>query len=410
MDIDTGEVTLSESIEEFQIQVDDSILQDLHHRLEQTRFPDQIEDTGWDYGIPVDYLRELVDYWRDSYDWRAEEARLNGFDHYRTPIDGQRIHFIHARSAHPDALPLLITHGWPGSIVEFLGVIPRLTDPESFGGHPGDAFHVIAPSLPGYGFSEPPRSRGWDPPRIARAFAELMGRLGYPTYVAQGGDWGAQVTTRIGSLDPEHCAAIHLNMALGSPPTSHDPLSEEEQSDLAAMKQFVDEESGYSHEQGTKPQTLGVALNDSPAGLLAWIVEKFRAWSDCDGNPENCFTRDQLITNVMLYWVTQTSASSARLYWETKHQDLSDQDPALRRGSHRRGPLSQGSPPVAPLVGRAPIQRGALERPGPGRALSGHGTARAVRRRPPRALPHRPLTDGVQTSWGRAPGRRSRSS
>lgn len=149
-----------------------------------------------------------------------------------------------------------------------------------------------------------------------------MGRLGYPTYVAQGGDWGAQVTTRIGSFDPEHCAAIHLNMALGSPPPSHDPLSEEEQSDLAAMKQFVDEESGYSHEQGTKPQTLGVALNDSPAGLLAWIVEKFRAWSDCDGNPENCFARDQLITNVMLYWVTQTSASSARLYWETKHQDL----------------------------------------------------------------------------------------
>jgi pimeloyl-ACP methyl ester carboxylesterase len=312
---------LSESIEAFHIQVADSVLEDLHHRLEQTRFPDQIEDTGWEYGIPIDYLRELVGYWRDSYDWRAEETRLNDFDHYRTPIDGQDIHFIHARSTNPDALPLLITHGWPGSIVEFLGAIPRLTDPESHGGSAGDAFHVIAPSLPGYGFSEPPCSRGWDTRRIAQTFVELMDRLGYPTYVAQGGDWGAQVTTWIGALDPGHCAAIHLNMALGSPARGPDPLTEEEQADLAAMKQFGDEESGYSHEQGTKPQTLGVALNDSPAGLLAWIVEKFRAWSDCDGHPEKCFTRDELITNVMLYWVTQTSASSARLYWESKHQD-----------------------------------------------------------------------------------------
>jgi pimeloyl-ACP methyl ester carboxylesterase len=310
---------LSESIEPFEIRVDDSILEDLRGRLTLTRFPDQIEDTGWEYGIPVDYLRELVEYWRDSYDWRSEEARLNRFDHYRTTIDGQQIHFVHARSANPDALPLLLTHGWPGSVVEFLDVIPRLTDPESFGGQPGDAFHVIAPSLPGYGFSEPTRSPGWDPPRIARAFAELMHRLGYQRYVAQGGDWGAQVTTRLGSLDPEHCVAIHLNMALGTRPATPGPLTEEEQADLAAMKQFADEESGYANEQGTKPQTLGVALNDSPAGLLAWIVEKFRAWSDCGGHPEHCFTRDQLITNVMLYWVTQTSASSARLYWETKH-------------------------------------------------------------------------------------------
>jgi pimeloyl-ACP methyl ester carboxylesterase len=204
-------------------------------------------------------------------------------------------------------------------VVEFLDVIPRLTDPESSGGRPGDAFHVIAPSLPGYGFSDPPRSPGWDVQRIAEAFAELMGRLDYPRYVAQGGDWGSQVTTRLGALDPAHCAAIHLNMALGIRPQAPEPLTEEEQADLAAMKHFADEESGYANEQGTKPQTLGAALNDSPAGLLAWIVEKFRAWSDCDGHPENCFTRDQLITNVMVYWVTRTSASSARLYWETKH-------------------------------------------------------------------------------------------
>jgi pimeloyl-ACP methyl ester carboxylesterase len=314
------ERTVSTSIEPFRIRIEDSVLEDLHDRLARTRFPDQIGGTGWEYGIPVDYLRELVAYWRDSFDWRRQEAGLEVLDHFRTSIDDQAIHFIHARSPHPDALPLLLTHGWPGSVVEFLDVIPRLVDPESYGGDAGDAFHVVAPSLPGYGFSEPPRSRGWDVQRIAGAFVELMGRLGYTHY-------GAQVTTRIAGLDPGHCAAIHLNMALGRPPDTSEPLTEEEQADLASMKQFGVEESGYADEQGTKPQTIGAALNDSPAGLLAWIVEKFRTWSDCDGVPENCFTRDQLITNVMLYWVTQTSASSARLYWETKHQERTARTP-----------------------------------------------------------------------------------
>jgi epoxide hydrolase len=307
------------SIEPFTIRVDDAVLRDLHDRLDRTRLPDQIVGTGWEYGIPADYVGQLVEYWRRTYDWRAVEARLNELPHYRITIDGQAIHFIHARSPHPGALPLLITHGWPGSVVEFLDVLPRLTDPVAYGGEAADAFHVIAPSLPGYGFSEPPRTRGWDVERIARAFAELMDRLGHARYGAQGGDWGAQVTTRIGALDAEHCVAVHLNMALGSPPDPPGDLTAEEQQDLAAMKQFGDEESGYAHEQGTKPQTLGVALNDSPAGLLAWIVEKFRAWSDCEGDPARCFTRDQLITNVMLYWVNQSSASSARLYWEVKH-------------------------------------------------------------------------------------------
>jgi len=306
------------AVEPFEVRVADAVLLDLRHRLEQTRLPDQIEGTGWEYGIPVDYLGQLVDYWRDVYDWRSEEARLNGFDHYRTVIDSQQIHFIHARSAHPDARPLLLTHGWPGTVVEFLDVIPRLTHPEAHGGRAEDAFHVIAPSLPGYGFSEPPRSPGWDVARIARAFVELMDRLGYPRYLAQGGDWGAQVTTWIGGIDPEHCTAIHLNMAPGVPPPEPGPLTADEQADLAVMKQFAKEESAYANEQGTKPQTIGVALNDSPAGLLAWIVEKFRTWSDCDGDPERCFTRDQLVTNAMLYWVTQTSASAARLYWETR--------------------------------------------------------------------------------------------
>jgi pimeloyl-ACP methyl ester carboxylesterase len=310
---------MSEAIEPFQIRVDDPVLEDLRGRLTRTRFPDQIEGTGWEYGIPIAYLRELVEYWRDTFDWRAQEARLNALAHFRTRIDGQSIHFVHARSAHADALPLLITHGWPGSVVEFLDVIPRLTDPQAHGGRAADAFHVVAPSLPGYGFSEPPRTRGWDVPRVARAFTELMARLGYARYGAQGGDWGAQVTTRIGALDPEHCVGLHLNMAIGRPPENAAPLSEEEQADLAAMQDFMREESGYANEQGTKPQTLGVGLNDSPAGLLAWIVEKFRTWSDCDGHPESCFTREQLITNVMLYWATQTIASSARLYWETRH-------------------------------------------------------------------------------------------
>jgi pimeloyl-ACP methyl ester carboxylesterase len=261
----------------------------------------------------------LVEYWRGEYDWRAEEARLNRLPQFRTRIDGQSIHFIHARSARADALPLLLMHGWPGSIVEFLEVIPRLVDPESHGGQAADAFHVVAPSLPGYGFSEAPRAPGWDVERIARAFIELMQRLGYGRYGAQGGDWGAQVATRIGALDPEHCAALHLNMPLAGRPAEPIPLTDEEKAELAAMARFQAEESAYAQQQGTKPQTLGVALNDSPAGLLAWIVEKFRTWSDCGGQPENAFTREQLITNVMLYWVTQTAASSMRLYWEFKH-------------------------------------------------------------------------------------------
>ena len=310
---------MSEAIEDFRIRVDDPVLEDLRNRLTQTRFPDQIDDTGWEYGIPVDYVRELAVYWRDTYEWRTQEARLNELAHFRTRIDGQSIHFIHARSPHGEALPLLLTHGWPGSVVEFLDVIPLLTQPEAYGGSPADAFHVIAPSLPGYGFSEPTRTRGWDSWRIASAFIELMRGLGYDRYGAQGGDWGAQVTTRIGALDPEHCAAIHLNMPIADRPEDAVPLTDEEKADLAVMQQFRREESGYAQEQGTKPQTLGVALNDSPAGLLAWIVEKFRTWSDCDGHPENAFTRDQLITNVMTYWVTQTTASSMRLYWETQH-------------------------------------------------------------------------------------------
>jgi len=296
-------------IEQFDIHVDDDVLDDLRRRLAATRFPDQIEGTGWEYGIPTPYVRELVEYWRDSYDWRKQEARLNELDHFRTTIDGQSIHFIHARSAKDDAFPFLLIHGWPGSVVEFLDVIPRLTD----------EFHLVVPSLPGYGFSEPTRTPGWDPTRIARAFIELMPRLGYDRYGSQGGDWGAQVTTMIGALDPEHCAGIHLNMPLAMPPKEEVQLSDQEIADLGLLAHFRKEEAAYSMEQGTKPQTLGIGLNDSPAGLMAWIVEKFRTWSDCDGDPEKAFTKDQLLTNVMLYWVNQTITSSTRLYWERQH-------------------------------------------------------------------------------------------
>ncbi len=305
-------------LEPFAIHVDDAVLADLRARLDHARIPDAIEDTGWDAGVPADYLRDLVRTWREDYDWRAQEARLNTFDHFRTTVDGQTIHFVHARSPHTDALPLLLTHGWPGSIVEFLDVIPRLTDPPAWGGDTADAFHVVAPSLPGYGFSGPTHAPGWDARRIARAFIELMARLGHTRYVAQGGDWGAQVTTCVGAWDPEHCSAIHVNMPLAEPPTGDVTLTETEQADLAALAHFRTEESGYAIEQGTKPQTIGAALGDSPVGLLAWIVEKFRSWSDCDGDPERAFTRDQLLTNVMVYWVTGTITSSMRLYRETR--------------------------------------------------------------------------------------------
>jgi pimeloyl-ACP methyl ester carboxylesterase len=308
---------MAEEIERFEIRVDDLVLDDLRDRLALTRFPDEIPDTGWEYGFPVGYLQELVEYWRDTYDWRAQEARLNELGHFRTVIDGQQIHFVHVRSTRADAFPVLLLHGWPGSIIEFLDVIPLLC---------GD-FDLVIPSLPGYGFSEPPRTRGWDPTRIAHAFAELMERLGYSRYGAQGGDWGAQITTRIGALDEQHCAAIHVNMPIARRPEGAAPLTDVDQADLAAMQAFSREESGYALEQRTKPQTIGMALNDSPAGLLAWIVEKFRAWSDCDGDPENAFTRDQLITNVMLYWVTRTIASSVRLYREAMLTDGQGETP-----------------------------------------------------------------------------------
>ena len=304
---------MSDGFERFRVDVDDAVLDDLRDRLARTRFPDAIPGTGWEYGTPIDEVRDLVEYWRDEYDWRAAEARLNELDQFVTEIDGTRIHFVHARSPRADALPLLLVHGWPGSIVEFLDVIPRLT---------ADGFHVVAPSLPGYGFSEAPRAPGWDIARVARAFVALMAGLGYDRYGAQGGDWGAQITTRMATVDSEHCVGLHLNMPIAGPPLGDAPLTDDEQADLAVMARFQREDAAYAQLQGAHPQTLGIALDDSPAGLLAWIAQRFRDWSDCDGVLERSFTRDQLLTNVMLYWVTRSFTSSARLYWETMHSGV----------------------------------------------------------------------------------------
>ncbi len=306
---------MSDAIEPFKIEIPQTTLDDLERRLGQTRFPEQIAGSDWDYGAELQAIRELVEYWRGSYDWRRHEGELNSYDHFKTEIDGQSIHFLHARSPHDGALPVLISHGWPGSIVEFLKVIRPLTHPTEHGGEAADAIHVICPSLPGYGFSEPTKTRGWDPRRIAEAFAVLMGRLGYDRYGAQGGDWGSIVTTELALVDAEHVCGIHLNMPLAFPDPSA-TLSDEEKETLAEMEQWDKDETGYQKIQGTKPQTLGFGLMDSPAGLAAWIAEKFRTWSDCDGDLFSVYSKDEILTNIMVYWVTGTITSSTRLYYE----------------------------------------------------------------------------------------------
>jgi epoxide hydrolase len=306
----------------FRIDVPTEVLDDLQARLAHTRWPEAECVDDWSQGIPLAYTRELAAYWADGYDWRSREAALNRFDQFTTEIDGLDIHFIHQRSPHEDALPLVITHGWPGSIVEFQKVIEPLVNPAS--GRAEDAFHVVCPSLPGYGFSGKPARTGWGVDKIAQAWDTLMLRLGYDRYGAQGGDWGAAVTTQIGR-NRGHCIAIHLNMPIAMPTAgSGDDLTEDEQQALAAYAEHRRWGTGYSKQQSTRPQTLGYGLVDSPVGQLAWIVEKFWAWTDCDGHPENVLSRDELLDNVMLYWATGSGASSARLYWESFNSFITD--------------------------------------------------------------------------------------
>ena len=305
-------------MEPFEIHVPDSVLSDLSERLARTRWPEAETVSDWSQGIPLAYVQELCEYWREGYDWRAVEARINAMPQFVTAIDGVDIHFLHVRSPQEDARPLVLTYGWPGSIVEFLKVIGPLSDPTAHGGDAADAFHLVIPTIPGYGFSGKPTSTGWGVQRVAHAWAELMARLGYASYFAQGGDWGAGITVAIGLQDVEHCAGIHTNMPTVGPDrdTMYD-LTEQEQDAIKAQQFYQDWDSGYSKQQSTRPQTLGYGLTDSPAGQAAWIVEKFYQWTDCQGHPENVLSRDELLDNVMMYWINACGASSARLYWES---------------------------------------------------------------------------------------------
>jgi pimeloyl-ACP methyl ester carboxylesterase len=314
-----GRMGTNDEIRAFRIDIPQADLDDLRERLRRTRFPDELPGVGWELGSPLGYVRELTGYWATTYDWRAYEARLNAFPQFTTVIDGQRVHFLHVRSAEPDAVPLVLTHGWPGSIVEFLDVIGPLTDPRAHGGDPADAFHLVVPSLPGYGFSGPTTERGWDVRRIARAWAALMSRLGYERYGAQGGDWGSAVSRDLGVIDAEHVIGVHLNFL---PPATGEPgetegLSAADQGRLARLAEFAATGSGYARIQATRPQTLAYGLADSPAGQLAWIVEKFKEWTDSRDVPDDAVNRDYLLTNVTLYWLTNTAGSSARLYYES---------------------------------------------------------------------------------------------
>ena len=308
---------MSTAIRPFTFDVAAVELDDLHARLGHTRWPERETSTDWSQGIPLAYTQEVCAYWRERYDWRRCEAQLNAYPQFITTLDGLDIQFMHVRSPHPQAVPLIMTHGWPGSIIEFLKVVGPLTDPPAHGGEARDAFHLVCPTLPGFGFSGKPTASGWTLERIGRAWGTLMARLGYDRYYAQGGDWGAAVTMNIGMTETVHCAGIHSNMPLVDvTPEMLKETTAFEQSALAGFQHYWDWDSGYSKEQSTRPQTLGYALVDSPVGQLAWILEKFWAWTDSDGHPENVLTRDELLDNVMMYWLPAAAASSARMYWE----------------------------------------------------------------------------------------------
>lgn len=293
----------------------DSALADLRERLARTRWPDKETVDDWSQGAPLQRMQALCVYWRDGHDWRACEARLNALSPSMTQIDGLDIHFLHLRSPEPDALPLVLTHGWPGSVLEFLEVAPLLADPRTHGGDPRDAFHVVLPTLPGFGMSGKPTAPGWTPERIARAWVELMARLGYARFAAQGGDWGYAITNALGGIGAPSVAAVHFNMF---PITeAQTPVDAQERHAIARLRAFQENEVGYQIEQIQSPQTIGYALTDSPVGQAAWFYEKYAQWTDHDGEPEHTLSRDQMLDNITLYWLTATAASSARIYWQS---------------------------------------------------------------------------------------------
>lgn len=316
----------------FKVDVPDSVLQDLQERLARTRWPDEIPGSGWDYGSNLAYIKELVNYWRNTFDWRAQERIINSFSNFKTDIDGIGVHFIHEKGKGPNPMPLVITHGWPGTFFEMYKIIPMLSDPASHGGDPSDSFDVVAPSMPGYGFSDASGKRGLDILSIGNMWATLMTKtLGYPRFAAQGGDWGARVTATLGLSHFDKVIGIHTTSTTSPSPylgAGSRELSKAEKGMLQQREQWLSEEGGYSHIQSTKPQTLSYGLNDSPAGLAAWIVEKYRRWSDCGGDVETRFTKDELLTTVTIYWVTQSINSSTRLYYEafSKPWDLGENE------------------------------------------------------------------------------------
>jgi microsomal epoxide hydrolase len=313
---------LGQGVGPYRIDVPEAVLKDLNERLERTRYPSEIEGSGWDYGTNLAYLKELVDYWRISFDWREQERKLNQLPQFLTTIDGVEIHFVHQRSSHPDATPLVLIHGWPGSILEFTKIIGPLTEPTKFGGRADAAFHVVALSLPGFGFSGKPRVRGYSPRRMAETVAALMARLGYTRYGAQGGDWGGAIVQQLGLVDSGHLIGLHSNLCIAGPPSGSDPnegVPAEELAFVQAVQARMKREYGYFEIQSNKPMTLGFGLNDSPAGLAAWIVEHFRNWSDSGGDVETRFTKDELLTNITIYWVTETAPSSVRIYFEYRN-------------------------------------------------------------------------------------------
>lgn len=302
------------AITPYTLTLDPGLIDDLKLRLQLTRYPEAETVEDWSQGIPLQFTRMLADYWHNHYDMSRLEQRLNAWPQFTTEIDNLQIHFLHIRSPRADATPLIMTHGWPGSVVEFLKVIPLLTQPAA----DQPAFHLVCPSLPGFGFSGKPASTGWNLQRIAKAWATLMSQLGYDQYFAQGGDWGSGVTSALAQTDPEHCRGIHLNMAVVVPPPEQmTDLSDDEKSTLASLQYYKRWDSGYSTQQGTRPQTIGYSLTDSPVGLMSWIAEKYWAWTDCDGDPEQALSKDEMLDNIMVYWVTGSGASSARLYWES---------------------------------------------------------------------------------------------
>jgi len=316
--------TATKEITPFKVDVPQAALDDLKERLANTRWPDKEPVTDWSQGVPLTKAQSLVEYWRTRYEWRPVERILNGLPQFRTQIDGLGIHFIHVRSKHKNALPMILTHGWPGSVLEFLQVIAPLTDPTAHGGKADEAFHVVIPSLPGFGFSDKPTEPGWRLPRIANAWAALMARLGYSHYVAQGGDWGAGVTSWMARQRPSGLAAIHLNLPILFPPPPPPPggYTAEEQRALAQLGKYASDAMAYASIQGTRPQTLGYGLADSPTGQAMWIYEKFQGWSDNKGDPAEAISVDRMLDIISLYWLTDTAASSARLYYESFGKDF----------------------------------------------------------------------------------------